>query len=109
MSNVTNTAKSTITTLLGTISTAANVTTAALNSTNIIALDMQERTQNWADNAKTERKLNQGTAIKQAKINYAQNQANQYGELQAWLKQHPDRVTAFEAAMAEADNLLSTQ
>lgn len=107
MSNITNAATSTVTTLLGTITTGANVLNASLISANIAARDLQERTQDWATNARRERILNQGTALKQAKINYAQNQTIQAEELATWLTQNPSRETNFLAAMAEADRLLS--
>lgn len=107
MSNIARTASNTATALLGTISTTANVLNAGLNSANIAALDLQERTQQWATNARTERKLSQGTAIKQAKINYAKDQATQAEELTTWLAQNTNRTQAFTAALAEADALLA--
>ena len=105
--SVTNAATATATTLLGTITTAANVPTATLTSANILALDLQERTQNWAANARIERQLNQGTALKQAKINYAKNQTAQLEELSTWLNQNSSRKATFEAALKEAEALLA--
>lgn len=105
--SVTNAATATATTLLGTITTAANVANATLTSANIVALDLQERTQNWAANARIERQLNQGTALKQAKINYAKNQTAQLEELSTWLNQNSSRKATFEAALKEAEALLA--
>lgn len=107
MTDVTATTKNTIGALLGTVSTAANVTISALNSANTAARDLQERTEAWAANARIDRKLASGSALKQAKIRYAKNQADQVVELNDWLKQNPSREPAFTAALAEADALLA--
>ena len=89
------------------VTNAANVANATLTSANIVALDLQERTQNWAANARIERQLNQGTALKQAKINYAKNQTAQLEELSTWLNQNSSRKATFEAALKEAEALLA--
>ena len=95
MTNVTRTAQSTVTTLLGTVSTAANVTTALLNSTNIIALDLQERTAAWAQNARIDRTVAAEDYLETALSNHAETLVVRAEQRQTWFDQNPNRQEAY--------------
>lgn len=107
MSNVTTAATSTVTTLLATVSTGANVVNATLISANIVARDLQERTQNWAQGAAIERKLSAADATEVALENHAIKRVSRIEERTNWFQQNPDRRAAFEEALKQARELLT--
>lgn len=100
--SLSRTATSTATALLNTISTSANVINAGLNSANIAALDLQERTEAWATTARLERKLATLDSTEVAIHRHAQTRVARAEELTTWLNQNPHRAEAYQAALAAA-------
>lgn len=97
--SITNAATTTATTVLGTVTTAANVTNAALSSINIVALDLQARTKIWADKAHIDREVSSEDYLDQAIENHAQTIVTRAETREAWFQQNPNRKDAYSLAV----------